>query len=217
MYNKFFHYTSFETYMGIKSAFEIAEDWCSISPYLKPKKKMIPPRIAFNSNNDNLANESAVFGLLEREPQSWWELEFSRGTPVIQDVLWDISTSHKYQIVLLEVSVEPEDEVYVADWGVHLDKDYKGTRGTPHKILSRVKSAYADSLIPLSEYSDDMNYTLPEVVCFSEIPFNRIKRVDQDNLLMLTERVRLKYGYSSTGIALNKQVPEYTCPIHFEY
>lgn len=123
-----------------------------------------------------IATDGAIFGLVTEQDPKWCKEEYNIDRSVLGIVLGDINTGQNQKLALLKINTAGLDNVFVADWGVHLADDYFGsnTRHTPQNVINRVKNEYANSLIPFDEYNDQMNYRLPEVVCFSDIPVQNI-------------------------------------------
>lgn len=143
---------------------------------METRRRMIQLGISDESINEK-AHEGAIFGVLEENPESWWKEEYYEDTSVIEVVLSDRASinpnTDKSEITLLKIKA-PED-THVADWGVHLREEYNGVAETEEQTLIRTKAQYANSLTPIENY--DGGHTLPEVVCFSDIPLENIEHV----------------------------------------
>lgn len=134
---------------------------------LGPRKRFIRYGLDVDLNLPAKAHDGGVFGLLEPVPSSWATEMWCDDTPAFQDVLDDISGEGR---VLFEVAVNPEDDIYIGEWGMHLADDYNGLNGSNSNILKRVKEDYFNSLCPWQQYFEEgREYNLPEVVCFTPI------------------------------------------------
>ena len=194
----FYHFTSLSAFREIQR-----------KKIVRPRRRMLALGTPCASDKKCLANEGAIFGVLDPDAPEWWQNEFGADQPLMETVLKDIDTGRladgdEEQIVVLKIDLAPEDHVYIADWGVHLAEDYYGTSfnhrtktpNTPKEVVARVKGQYADSLVPIEEYNPSLSYAVPEVVCFSEIPASRVTRILQDNRSEMIRRMREAYGLS---------------------
>ena len=135
-------------------------------------------------------DKPAWYGLLDPVDKDWSVREYFSGVdePMFEAVIDDIKTfGYEEEIILLEIDIEEDDEVYVADHGFHLADDYKGC-GAIHDSSNwqydpgfiRCKSRYRDSLVPIDQYDHERDqYLLPEVIGFSDIPSKQIRAVDK--------------------------------------
>ena len=176
-------------------------------------------RIAPNPESPKGVWQEATFGVLEQDAEAWWahEYTYGEGMPLMQAIFWQLDTGNMGeecfdQIVALEIDVQPGDEVYVTDWGIHFTEGYRGSHFTA-EIHKYVKREYANSLVPIGEFSSSLEYQIPEVICFSDIPVERIRKVAQDSMLMYVTRMRELYDYGPVyGYSdINKAVPVYQC------
>lgn len=183
--SKFYHYTS------VKSLERLREDYGDIS--LRPRRRMIPLSIRSASIPER-AHDGALFGLTEPTPVSWSKKWGHKS--LLETVLGDISTgNYRDLLALAEITVDSKiDDIHVADWGVHDDPAYDGARDSDSDVLLRVKQTYAESLIPFDQYSDELGYNIPEVICFSPIPAARIKIVDIFDKYELVNQLRTQRG-----------------------
>lgn len=179
---EFFHYTS-------KKAFnKISKDGVmKLGLPMIRHRSYLPKKFAF-------ASQKAIFGTTQADDPKWGAEEYNIGSPVIDTVLQDIRTGYTEKIALLKINTDGIKNVFVADWGAHLAMDYMGVRSTPTDVLKRVKQQYADSLIPIDDYSENMNYRLPEVVCFSEIPKDNIEAIFINYQNRVRNNIRRKYN-----------------------
>lgn len=210
----FYHYTSYLRYQRMKLRRHFDEQSGTREGIIERGRAMIAPIDRYGKRGCISYNQ-AIFGLTEPEPESWWRELHPTCAPALEVILnnWYDVGGREYEglIVLLEISVDEDDPVYVADWGVHLKERYK------QGYSKEIKKEYADSLVPLRDYTADMNYCLPEVVCFQDIPLRQARLVTVDNAIMLTSRMREKYGWKrKSDELLADLVPEYSCPLSFE-
>ena len=119
------------------------------------------------------AFENAAFGLTEPLPQSWIDAEEYEGEPLFKTVLKDMEGK---EIVLLKVTVLETDDVHLADWSHHLNPAYLMQRYENPSLAGTVKRAYYKSLRPFfKSKAAQKKYKVPEVICFSPIPLERIE------------------------------------------
>ena len=161
---KFYHIT------GLGS---IGEIFSGRQSGLRPSRRMIDlgvPKIP------SQGHEGAIFGTLNSNPEEWWRNTWVPNTPLMETVLKDIDTGGTDQVVLLEVDTENNnDQIFVADWGVHLIPEYTGRKSGN---LSEVKQRYVNSLTPIEEYmSSGQSFEVPEVICFRDIPAHQLNVV----------------------------------------
>ena len=151
---------------------------------LDVKKLIDAPKKAFNG---------AIFGLLEPLPESWAKGEYNKGESILELILNDMSDG---DYVLLKIDVDDSDDIYVADHGYHLAEDYNGHKDHENSATARVKNAYWNSLVPFDQYmAVDPEYVLPEVICFSKIPVERITPLEKFERYILKNQIRAKAGF----------------------
>lgn len=140
------------------------------------------------------ACDGAVFGLLEPQPLGWIDKDYHEGQSMFETILSDMSMRDR-RIVLLKITVAPEDRVMVAEQGVHLHPDYGGS-STLDDVTKEVKQAYWRSLVPFAAYDQARHgYVMPEVVCFSDIPIARTEVVTvYDDVIDIMNEMRRKAG-----------------------
>ncbi len=167
---------------------------------LLPLKRFVALGVAGGSGLPEKAYEGAVFGLLDPLHKGWATHEWGEsGQPVFETVLHDM---HDAELALLEVRVDPAvDDLYVADYGVHLDPSYKGSSFAKDAGTIKAKHAYFNSLVKWADYhaegaADRLAYQLPEVICFSRIPKERLRLIDKRPKADIINDFRIAGGYA---------------------
>ena len=162
----FFHYTS------LQAARDIFENESRSG--LRPIRRFI--YLGHGNGLPDKAHSGAVFGMLKERPREFTETYWGSNISSLFNEVIEKAKAHLEPTVLLKANIIPEDDVCVADWGVHFDPEFHGTdtRVTPPYITDRVKEAYWRSVVPLSEYEEG-SYRVPEVICFNEIPVERLQ------------------------------------------
>ena len=157
-----------------------------------PRRRFVPASCA--SGLPDKAIEPVIFGLLDPLDKNWCSAQYHQGEPIFETIVGDISGE---KITLLEINVKKSDEVYIADHAPHLRDDYNGNKSENREVVQQVKTAYWNSLIPLADYvSRDIQYALPEVICFSKLPVENlraVKTLDKENLI---NDIRMRGGFS---------------------
>ena len=141
------------------------------------KKELTPNRrfITYNeaSGLPHDAYRGALWGLHNPEPdicESGFDVN-----PNIDCIRKQCAGGDKLH--LLEITIAPEDNIYVCDTAV-----FKDTREMPYDPDDSLQAcrihdaflAYYNSLIPFNNY-ENRQYAEPEVVCFNPIPITRVK------------------------------------------
>lgn len=187
MQDIFYHYTSLEKAEAIFGYRR--SEWGREG--LIPSRRVVP--LSANVTLPRKAHDGAVFGLINRVDKGWATHEYHKGRPIFETVLNDISGTER---VLLEVTVDDTDDIYIAEHGYHLADDYDGCRDSDPDVLQRVKESYWNSLCPFFDYfAQGRAYTLPEVICFSEIPKERIKPIEKYDSTDLRNIFRQEGGF----------------------
>ena len=185
---KFYHYTSAE----------IPELWGSENNRnvgLIPKQRFIPLG-PHSSGLPKKANDAAIFGLLSPMDRGWCTQAYVPDIPLLEAVLRDIRPRGNGKICLLEVSLTPSDDAHLADYGVHLVPDYDGTYGDNRTVAKQVKANYWNSLVPFSEYKRSSGaHLIPEVVCFSPLPLDRLRVIKIQDRKDVIDAVREHGGF----------------------
>jgi len=189
----FYHYTS-------RSNWHLIQHGDS-----KDRTGLVPRRrfITLNAHTPGVpekATDSAVFGLLDPLDTAWCKAAYMPYEPLLQTVLGDINTrtdKGRNELYLLEVALTPNDDAYVADHGPHMRPDYDGNRGENRKVVHEVKTAYWNSLIPFADYvRRGGGHEVPEVVCFTPIPRERVKLKAIYNAQHLENEIRVRGGFA---------------------
>jgi hypothetical protein len=166
---EFYHYTdkhNLQDIFGLRAD----PDW---GVGLRPIRRLIPLGQADSRQVPGRAFDAALFGLLEPLPRAWLATHWSGPErSVLEDVFHHMPGS---EIARLRVMVAPGDDIHIADWGVHLRRGFNGTAVSPQAVVHRTKAAYFNSLVPLADYKPEQGYRVPELVCFSPIPPQRVK------------------------------------------
>lgn len=192
MDDKFYHYSSTSRLRDIVAEFRINSTEMFI-----PHRRFIPIGAAPADLPDK-KNDPAIFGLLDPLDTKWCTATYHSDTPLLQTVLRDIRDT---SVSLLEISVNSADDVYIADYSAHLSKNYHGHNGEDKTIIQQIKRAYWESLVPLSAYrSKQMDYPVPEVICFSSMPLNRIRIITMTDKDELIKTVRAKGGFAPLSV-----------------
>ncbi|MCI5061062.1 MAG: hypothetical protein MRY79_08335 [Alphaproteobacteria bacterium] len=186
---KFYHYS------GLRKAEEVM----GLRPSGYGRSGLIPIRRFINLQTDSVLDlpekvtEGAIFGLLEPVPESWATHEYHKGRSIFETILGDICDD---SLVLFEVEVHHSDDIYVADHGFHLAEDYDGNQDLENPATQCVKTDYWNSLCPMDQYvREERSYILPEVICFSNIPKERIKPISKAKHYEVVNLFRQKGGY----------------------
>lgn len=191
----FYHYTPFNKLQNVVFGGGYSDrDGVPIKG-LMPLKRFITLGVASGARLPEKAREGAVFGLLDPVDFGWAKHDWGgNGAPVFEGVLNDFGDD---TLALLEVSVEPsEDDIYIADYGVHLDDEYKGSDFADDPGTVKAKRAYFNSLTHWDEYhSKGVEHVLPEVICFSRIPLSRIRIVRVEEKFDVANKFRAAGGY----------------------
>ncbi len=223
----FYHYTSLKHYSSMmKGVCLLSRSWeraaahGSFKPgFLSPVSPLLGYDVAYRTDPKKLPDDielpgaHAIFGVLDIEHEAFWNSKTCANVPLMEEILLMISCwSSSYrqpdvmdnQVVLLEIEVAPEDQVYVLDFGTRLES----------LDCEDDDKAYLETLVPFSEYCKRPSFDIPEVVCFSDIPIERVKRIMQDDVKKLIERKYNQYGHNPrTSFLTNFSVPVYTCPL----
>jgi hypothetical protein len=194
----FYHYTGVENLEKIAngSSYALPNGECASGLY--PIRRFMHLGI---KGMPERAYEAVVFGLLDPLDKGWGTHEWGdSGKPVFETVLNDISDN---KLALLRAEVSPgKDDIYVADYGVHLPDDYKGSFYADDPGTLRAKRDYFESLTPWAQYHDDVKrgmrkpHILPEVICFSRIPLERLKLVKKQSRYQVINAFRRVGGYA---------------------
>ena len=162
-YKHFYHYTNGDALRKIFN--QESED-----NGLRPTRRFI--FLHCGRDLPEKAYDGAIWGMLEPRPEGYLKESWRDSVSIFEDCLEKAKSSIQ-PTYMLKVELAQEDDVYVADWYVHFREGYEGTRSENREAVYETKKAYWDSLVPLSEYKDGQ-YRLPEVICFSKIPVDRI-------------------------------------------
>lgn len=165
-YDYFYHYTNERS---LKSIFARHSDGVNDNG-LQPDRRFI--RIGDARGLPDKAHDVAIWGMLSPRPEEYTDTYWHEYGSFFSDCL-EHARQHLKPTFMLRAAVTPEDDIYVADWGVHLRDDYFGYRDTDEAVLHETKTAYWNSLIPLQDYKEG-THTLPEVICFSHVPVERL-------------------------------------------
>lgn len=159
---------------------------------LIPLRRLLRLGLASEFNLPAKAEDGAVFGLLEPQPAAWMENEYHPGQGLLETILRDME-SRGDEMLLLQCKVDPADDIHVADHIFHMRKDYNGNNDLDNPATGEVKRAYWKSLVPFKDYNG--GYELPEVICFSPIPLERISVVEKyDSVHDLVNALRVNAG-----------------------
>lgn len=137
---------------------------------LQPNHRFI--RIGDAKGLPDKAHDGVIWGMLSPRPKEYTNTYWHEFDSFFSDCL-ENTQQHLKPTFMLRAAVKPHDDIYVADWGVHLREDYVGYRDTPIATLHDVKKEYWKSLIPLQDYKEG-THKLPEVICFSRVPVERL-------------------------------------------
>ncbi len=192
---KFYHFTSLNK---LHEMFDM--NYSVKEPAIVPIKRMVTLDAPLSKRNHKMGHEGAVFGVLDPFESGWWDIEFNPDEPMMERVIKEINGGHGpdgNEIIVLEIEVDDDDPVYVADWSVHEHPEYNGYRADNKDLIRDIKDAYVESMVPLSEYLEKgMDYRGAEVLCFTHIPLkkDRVKIIHQENRHDLINRMRIKFG-----------------------
>ena len=198
---KFFHFTSTKKLKKILNI-DGREEKRREEKRRENKLSLIPSRRMVSLGIAGIPEkgyEGAIFGVLDKEAKAWWINDWDCDTSLMETVLKDIDTDNTDEIALLEVDTKDNNEdIYVADWGVHLDPEHDGSNCIK---ASEFKIKYVNSLIPINKYkSSNLHYKVPEVICFREIPVSDLSIEGKFNLYAFIDENRKKYRVPETSI-----------------
>jgi len=192
---KFYHYSSLDKMRDVQSG------WGYGQTGLIPMRRFIPLGTESNGLPEK-ATEGAIFGLLNPFDPAWCTQSYHAGYPLLESIVRDILSE---KICLLEVNLKLSDDAYVADYGPHLRTDYDGLRNTDKNVLKDVKRDYWDSLVPFSEYPRlETPHQVPEVICFSAIPLERLRVIKVLDRHLLKNIIRRRGGFEPYRIVQSK-------------
>ncbi len=138
---------------------------------LVPGRRFIT--LGYGNGLPDEAYDGVIYGLLEAEPKSWLENpEF----PNLLGYLINHICKDK-EVVLLSFKLEPEDRAYVVDRAYmerELYKESKGQGISTKETRNEAFRSYWESRVPVFNYNG--SYTLPELVIWSGIEFDRLKK-----------------------------------------
>lgn len=169
----FYHYTTADRWIKIQSGESYDESG------LVPVGRFLDMTLVSRFGLPKKASEAAIFGFLEPIPKEWLVPDRDYGNkPIFETVIGNLRGMSD-ELVLLKVDITDKDDVQIADWSPHIADDFMGHREVSAEIMQRVKTDYFSSLKPFSEHQTHgtARHAIPEVVCFSAIPLNRIKPV----------------------------------------
>lgn len=183
----FYHYTTMER---VERIMGFRDDMPS---GMLPQKRFITLDCKKLLDVPDKAFDGVIFGLMEPVPESWAKGEYNKGEGIFELILNDMSGG---DYVLLKIDVEDGDDIYVADHGYHLAEDYNGHKDHENPATARVKTDYWNSLVPFDQYvATDPEYVLPEVICFSKIPVERVTPIRRFERYVLINQFREKAGF----------------------
>jgi len=188
---EFYHYTSPQNFCSIETGTHFGQ------PGLRRVKRFLPIGAARRYGLPEKAEEGVIFGLLDPMDKTWCRRIQEPGKPLLETMLDHIETDFERELCSLKVSVSPGDDVYVANY-IPSPKDRRDqVRFASEEDAALAVQIYWNSLVPLDAYlQDDMNYMVPEVVCFSSIPRERV-RINQFHCKHdLINQVRQSVGFS---------------------
>jgi hypothetical protein len=170
---KVFHYASIEHWQGIVNG-----SWKSGGePGLGASYRM-------GHQDEEAYGTSAVFALLEPLPASWIQ------NPYFMDI-WRWLVGDIGDGVLLEIETDPNrDNVFVVDRahveGVLYEDKTRIPERYSHPSILAAERAYMQSKVSLNDYlagSQELQYSLPEVIFPQNVPFDRLKISDRQPLI----------------------------------
>jgi hypothetical protein len=164
----FFHYTNARK---LSSIFDKASE----DKGLQPNSRFI--RLGHARGLPDKAHEEVIWGMLSPRPAEIINSNWGRERGLLRGFL-QRARGHLEPTYLLRAHVVPSDDIYVADFGPHLSKAFRGTSMNNRSIVHQTKKAYWETLVPLQEYDEGMNYQVPEVICFNAIPCERLEIFD---------------------------------------
>lgn len=164
----FFHYTN-------KRALSSIFDDASRDNGLQPSVRFI--NLDHGKNLPSKAHAGAIWGMLSPRPKGMLENDWGTERGLLRGFLQRARDRFE-PTYLVRAYIDPQDDIYIADFGPHLDDAFRGTAMKDKSIVYQTKRAYWDSLVPLRDYDETMNYTVPEVICFNAIPKDRLEIVD---------------------------------------
>lgn len=183
----FYHYTSEQRLRGIVDGGDYGRNG------LIPLRRVVALGLSERFNLPEKAEQGAVYGLLEPAPSSWLTHEYHQGQGLLETVLHDAISGSNDKMYLLKCRVEEGDDIYVADHVFHMRPDYNGRNDLQNPATAEVKNLYWNSMVKFHDYKGQ--HDVPEVICFSQIPLERIKidRVYESGWHLLNE-LRMSAG-----------------------
>lgn len=182
----FYHYSTLNGFRSVVSGDHYGKTG------LIPLKRVLRVGLSSKFNLPAKAEEGAVFGLLEPQPAAWMTKDYHPGQGLLETILRDMQLRGD-EMLLLKCEVDPADDIHVADHIFHMRKDYNGIGDLDNPATGEVKRAYWKSLVSFAGYRG--GYELPEVICFSPIPLERISIVEKyDSMDDLVNELRLNAG-----------------------
>lgn len=172
---KIYHYTSLDSWPGIKHGSWKSRDEPGLGPHL---------RVCKDNFEDEGARDGAVFGLLEPEPLSW------KDNTDFPDVWRSLMLNVGRLLLAYEASDELVDSSYIIDWS-HMEQMLGGHKEDfgkkREKQITRedrrsAEKLYWGSRIPLADYIENpgvlSGVALPEVITMCRVPFDYIEIAD---------------------------------------
>jgi hypothetical protein len=147
---------------------------------LRPSRSLIGDEM----DETGLDHRPAIFGFSSPAPENWLRCNVRMPDniwfdwPVLADLLSSIAgrpsnhTRLRNDLVLLKVRLQPGDEVYVSDFGIIW-------KARNDEIDEKVVKDYCNSVTKLQSDFDIASKKLPEILCFNDIPANRIEFVEK--------------------------------------
>jgi hypothetical protein len=189
---KFYHYLALSDYhsMGADGV---------IPPGLVPDRRLISLSYSKNGTLPEKAYEHVARGFLDKGlPLVWCQKSTDMQMPLLEsEIRYIASYADNPLICLLEVQCLPTDKVFVANYSHHVTRAYRDIDRS-EKTAVAIKQAYWNSLIPLADYlKGSVDYFLPQVICFSFIPMERLSPVDVQRKHHLINCIRTKGGFET--------------------
>lgn len=123
------------------------------------------------------AHDGAIWGMLSPRPAGMLNNDWGSECGLLRGFLQRARDRFE-PTYLIRACVNPADDIYVADFGPHLEEAFRGTSMKDKSIVYQTKQAYWDSLVPLQDYDEAMNYKVPEVICFNAIAKDRLEIIE---------------------------------------
>lgn len=163
----FYHYTSVLNYNSMMDGTGYGRRG------LLPVRRYVPLGLTEKFNLPADAELGVIYGLTTPVPAAWnKKLPYTDCSP-LEKMVQEISSVGE-SIVLLRAITTPQDDVRIANHACRLQEVSDGGLEVYQK---KIWSDHWNSIVSASDYESGTAYMMPEVLCFSEIPPERLQLV----------------------------------------